>query len=235
MMQHIQAQKGDIAKAILLPGDPMRAKYIAETFLEDPQCFNVARGMLGYTGLYNGKRISVMGTGMGMPSMAICATELMRDFGVTTLLRVGTAANLQEHVQLRDIIVAQSASTANYMNRRIFPGSFCPVSDFELLRNARKKADALNTAVRFGTILSGDMFYGEEPYGDNLWQKYNVLSGEMEAAALFTVAGRYGAKALAFGLITDNLFTNEHLSPQEREQSVDDMVRLGLETVYDFA
>ena len=186
MSLHIAAQAGDIAETILLPGDPLRAKHIAETMLENPVCYNEIRGMLGFTGTYKGQRVSVQGTGMGMPSISIYAHELINSYGVKNLIRVGTCGALQPHLKLRDVIIAMSASTNSAMNQQAFKGmTFAPTANFELLRRAYEVAVAKGYTVNVGTILSSDAFYTHDPEEWKLWAEFGVLAVEMEAAALY--------------------------------------------------
>lgn len=232
MSTHIGAQQGDIAKGILLPGDPRRAKYIAENFLQDPVCFNNVRGMLGYTGTYGGKRISVMGTGMGIPSISIYITELMREYGVETLIRVGTCGSFKPDIRIKDIILAEGACTTSDINHHIFSGTYCPVADFDLLRTAYQVAGEMGLTTWVGNVLSSDLFYNEElAPGNDIWIKYGVLGVEMEAAALFTLAKKYGCRALALLTVSDSIVTDEEeMTPQQREQSLNNMIEIALKT-----
>ncbi len=236
MSTHIGAKPGDIAKGILLPGDPLRAKYIAENFLENPTCFNNVRGMLGFTGTYKGKRVSAMGTGMGIPSISIYINELMRDYGVENLIRIGTCGSMNPNIRMKDIIIAEGACTDNDFNRHVFPGSYCPISDFDLLRTAVLKSKELGIKTWVGNVMSGDMFYGEEEaLGGNLWQKYGVLGGEMEAAALLTFAKKYNARALAMVTVSDSSFEEDgNMTPEEREKSLNNMITIALDTICEF-
>lgn len=234
MSTHIGAKPGEIAKGILLPGDPMRAKYIAENFLENPVCFNNIRNMLGFTGTYKGKRVSVMGTGMGIPSISIYVNELISQYGVENLIRVGTCGAMQPSVKIEDVIIAEGASTKSDFNRLIFPGTYCPVADFDLLRTAYLKTKELGMNAKIGNICSGDMFYGEKSELDENWEKYGILGGEMEAAALFTIAKKFGVRALAMAMATDSRFEERIMTSDERERSVNKMVKLALETVVEF-
>ena len=234
MSVHIGAKPGDIAESILLPGDPLRAKYIAENFLEDPVCFNEVRGMLGFTGTYKGKKVSVMGTGMGMPSISIYATELMREFGVKNLIRIGTCGTIADDLHLRDVVLAMGCCTDSQMNNLIFPGSYCPVADFQLLRTAYKTAKETGINVRVGNAMSGDAFYGyDDPKGKN-WKEYGVLVGEMEGAALYTCAAREGCRALMMVSVTDGVPGEEKLTSEERQTSLNTMITLALDTAVNF-
>ncbi len=227
---HINANKGDIAETILLPGDPQRAKFIAEQFLEQPVCFNQIRGMLGYTGTYRGKSISVMGTGMGMPSMGIYSYELIHFFGVKNLIRIGTAGSFQPQVHVRDIVLGVSASTdSNYAHTYGLPGTYAPTADFDLLLAAKASADHLGLTVHAGNIISGDVFYEN---GENWWKPWadmGVLAVEMEAAALYMNAAAAGAKALAIMTISNNFLTGEETTSAERETTFTDMMKVALE------
>ena len=206
MSNHIAAQADQIAQSILLPGDPLRAKFIAESLLEDAFCFNKVRGMLGYTGTYQGKRVSVMGTGMGMPSHAIYVTELLQDYGVQTLVRVGTCVAFQAELKIGDIVLAMTASTNSHINRLRFDGcDFAPAADFELLLAAYQAAQAKGIPVRVGGILSNDTFYDDDPQAWHKWRDYGVLAVEMEANALYTLAAKFHARALAILTVSDSL------------------------------
>ncbi len=229
MSVHIGAKKGEIAEKILLPGDPMRAKYVAETFLEDVVCYNEVRGMLGFTGSYKGKRISVQGTGMGIPSISIYVTELIREFGCQELIRIGTAGSFQKSIHIKDIVLGMAASTTSATNSRYFPGDFAATADFSLLERAVESARSRNLNVVCGNILSGDLFYDKSEDDWKRWAEYNVLAVEMEANALYTIAARYGAKALAILTISDSLVQKEpELTSQEREKSLNEMIETAL-------
>ena len=235
MSTHIGAQPGEISEGILLPGDPLRAKYIAENFLKDPVCFNKVRGMYGFTGTYNGKKVSVMGTGMGIPSISIYANELMRDYGVKYLIRVGTCGALQPEIGLEDLVIAKGACTNSDFNHTVFNGTYCPVADFMLLRTAYLKCAQLGITARVGNVISSDMFYGEEILANNpIWAKYNVLAAEMETAALYTYAKKYKAQALGMVTVSDSPFTERMLTTEERQNNLNNMIKLALETVAEF-
>jgi len=230
---HINANVGDIAEIVLLPGDPLRAKYIAETYLENPVCYNQVRGMYGFTGTYNGVRVSVQGTGMGMPSLSIYVNELLRFYGVKKLIRVGSCGAMQENVKIRDVILAQAATnTSNMMNRR-FPGiNYAPIADFELLHNTYMTAKDHGMHVHVGNILSEDSFY--EDYNSNRNAKlvdYNILAVEMEAAELYTLAAKHKAQALCVLTVSDSLVTQEETTAEEREKTFGEMIKLVLDTV----
>lgn len=231
MSLHIEAAQGAIADRILLPGDPLRAKYIAETFLDNPVCYNRIRNILGYTGTYKGKRISVQGTGMGIPSISIYVTELMRDYGVKKLIRVGTCGAMREDIHLRDVIIAQGATTDSSIVRNIFGGAinYAPLADFDLLRTAYEKAVAQQISVRVGNIVSVDRFYDDEIDNDKLTD-YGIMAVEMETAALYVLAAKYKAQALGLFTVSDHLVTKEACTAEERQTSFDDMIRIALET-----
>lgn len=233
MSTHINAKLGDIADIVLLPGDPMRAKYIAETFLEDVKCYNTVRGMLGFTGTFKGVRVSVQGTGMGMPSLSIYVNELLRFYDVKTLVRVGSCGAMLGHVKIRDIILAQAACTTSNMNNRRFPNTtFAPIADFNLLHKAYMKGMEKGYNVHVGNILSEDSFYDDANSNRNkIFTDYGVLAVEMEAAELYTLAAKYSAKALCVLTVSDSLVTSEETSAEEREKTFNEMITLVLETV----
>lgn len=232
MSNHISAKPGQIAQSILLPGDPLRAKFIAESLLEDAFCFNEVRGMLGYTGSYQGKRVSVMGTGMGMPSHAIYVTELLQDYGVQTLVRVGTCGAFQAELKIGDIVLAMTASTNSHINRLRFDGcDFAPAADFELLLAAYQAAQVKGIPVRVGGILSNDTFYDDDPQAWHKWRDYGVLAVEMEANALYTLAAKFHARALAILTVSDSLVNLEFASHAQRERGFLQMAELALQVV----
>ena len=231
MSVHIAAKNGEIADTVLLPGDPKRAKWIAENFLENAVCYTDIRGMLGFTGTYKGKRISVQGTGMGIPSMSIYITELMKDYGVKTLIRVGSAGSYQEDVKIRDIVVALSTSTDSNINNRRFKGaSFAPTVNFDLLSKVLKTAEEKNIKIKAGNILTSDEFYNDDPTYFKKWAEFGVLAVEMETAALYTLASKYKAKALSILTISDSLVSPEITSSEEREKTFNEMIEIALET-----
>ena len=231
MSVHIAAKNAEIADTVLLPGDPKRAKWIAENFLENAVCYTDIRGMLGFTGTYKGKRISVQGTGMGIPSMSIYITELMKDYGVKTLIRVGSAGSYQEDVKIRDIVVALSTSTDSNINNRRFKGaSFAPTVNFDLLSKVLKTAEEKNIKIKAGNILTSDEFYNDDPSYFKKWAEFGVLAVEMETAALYTLASKYKAKALSILTISDSLVSPEITSSEEREKTFNEMIELALET-----
>ena len=231
MSVHIAAKNDEIADTVLLPGDPKRAKWIAENFLENAVCYTDIRGMLGFTGTYKGKRISVQGTGMGIPSMSIYITELMKDYGVKTLIRVGSAGSYQEDVKIRDIVVALSTSTDSNINNRRFKGaSFAPTVNFDLLSKVLKTAEEKNIKIKAGNILTSDEFYNDDPSYFKKWAEFGVLAVEMETAALYTLASKYKARALSILTISDSLVSPEITSSEEREKTFNEMIELALET-----
>lgn len=227
---HIGANKGDVAKTVLMPGDPLRAKFVAETFLEDAFCFNEVRGMYGYTGFYKGKRVSVMGSGMGMPTLSIYAHELIMGFDVENLIRVGSCGSYSEDVKIRDVILAIGASSNSKNNDLRFKGmSYAPTANFDLLLKAYNVAQAKDCPVKVGNILSSDLFYGDDPEVWKLWQKYGVLAVEMETAELYTVASKFGRRALSILTVSDSIVTGEATSAEERERTFTEMVEIALE------
>lgn len=229
MSIHIDAKKGDIAKTILLPGDPLRAKWIAENFLDNPICYNEVRGMLGFTGTYQGKPISVQGSGMGIPSINIYAHELINEFGVKNLIRVGSAGSMQADIQLRDVVIAMAASTDASLNRSRFNGGdFAPTANFELFRKALQIADQKQIQVKAGNVLSSDTFYTDDPEEWKKWAKFNVLCVEMEAAGLYSTCAKLGANALSILTISDSLVTGEVTSSEEREKTFSQMIEIAL-------
>ncbi|MBC2168873.1 purine-nucleoside phosphorylase [Listeria booriae] len=230
MSIHIEAKQGEIAETILLPGDPLRAKYIAETFLEDVICFNEVRNMFGYTGMYKGKRVSVMGTGMGIPSISIYVNELIQSYDVKNLIRVGTMGAIQKDVKVRDVVIAQAASTDSQINRNTFAGvDFAPVADFDLLKNAYDAGVEKGLAMRVGNVFSSDRFYNEQLDKQQL-ADHGVLGIEMEAAALYTIAQKFGRKALAILTVSDHIFTGEETTAEERQTTFNDMIVVALES-----
>jgi purine-nucleoside phosphorylase len=230
MSVHIGAKKGDIAKTILLPGDPLRAKWIAETFFENPKCFNEVRGMYGYTGTYQGKQVSTMGTGMGVPSISIYANELISDFGVKNLIRVGSAGSYQKDVKLRDVVLAMAASSTSGVNELRFGGAdYAPTADFGLFMKAVEAAKTKNIPIKAGNVLSSDEFYEDDKESYKKWSKFGVLCVEMEAAGLYTVAAKHKVNALAILTISDSFVTSEHTTSKERETTFKSMIEIALE------
>jgi purine-nucleoside phosphorylase len=233
MSTHIGAQPGEIADRVLLPGDPLRAKWIAETYLEDAKCYSTVRNMFGFTGTYHGVRVSVQGTGMGMPSASIYSHELINEYGVNTLIRVGSCGALSESIKLRDVIAAIGSSTDSNMNRMRFDGliDYAPVADFGLLRKSVEVAEARGIPMHVGPILAADAFYTDRPDLYDTLADYGVLAVEMESAALYTIAARFKARALTILTVSDHIKTGEHTTAQEREQTFGQMVEVALDTV----
>ena len=233
MTFHIGAKPGDIAETVLLPGDPYRARWAAQTFLENPVLVNEVRGMLGYTGTYKGKRVTIHGSGMGMPSLSIYDNELIRDYGAQTLIRIGSAGALQTHVKVRDVVLAQACSTLGSPSRSIFKElSFAPVADYGLLSAAHKAAAAKGIPTHVGGIYSSDTFYDERQDLSDQLQRHGCLAVEMEAAELYTLAARYGRRALAVLTISDHILTHEALPADQRERSFGAMVEIALEAAF---
>lgn len=231
MTPHNEAARGDYAEAVLLPGDPLRAKWIAETFLEEARCVNRVRGCFGYTGRWRGAPVSVQATGMGQPSTAIYVHELLSVYGVKTLIRVGTCGGLQEHVKLRDLVIAMTASTDSAINRGTFGAvDFAPCADFSLLRTAVSLAEAAGLRFHVGGMVSGDQFYhpaGMEAYAR--LRQHGVLGVEMETSTLYTLAARSSARALSICAMTDSLVTGEEIGSAERQSTLNDMAQLALD------
>ena len=228
---HIGANRGDVAETILLPGDPLRAKYIAETFLEDVVQYNNVRGMLGFTGTYKGKKISVQGTGMGVPSIGIYSHELITEFGVKNLIRIGTAGSYHEDVKIRDVVIAMSASTDSAINKLRFNGAdYAPTASPKLLFKAYEVGKAKGLNVKAGNIFTSDTFYGEDPNAWKKWAEFGVLCVDMETAQLYTTAAKLGVNALTLLTISDSFITHEVTSAEERQTSFNDMIEVALET-----
>lgn len=228
---HIGANKGDIAETILLPGDPLRAKYIAETFLENVVQYNNIRGMLGFTGTYKGKKVSVQGTGMGVPSIGIYAHELIAEFGVKNLIRIGTAGSYQKNVKIRDVVLAMSASTDSAINKLRFNGAdYAPTANAEMLFKAHEIAKQKGLNVKSGNVFTSDTFYGDDPNAWKKWAKFGVLCVEMETAQLYTTAAKLGANALTLLTISDSFITHEVTSAEERQTTFNEMIEVALET-----
>ncbi|MGR3322661.1 MAG: purine-nucleoside phosphorylase [Pseudooceanicola sp.] len=233
MSIHIGAEPGDIAETVLLPGDPYRAKWAAETFLEDVSCVNQVRGMLGFTGTWRGNRVTIHGTGMGMPSLSIYVNELIRDYGAKTLIRIGSGGAMQEHVKVRDVILGMAATTMSTPSRGIFRElNFAPTADFRLCHLAWHRATDRGVPVHAGNIYSADVFYDERPDLNEQMTRHGVLAVEMEAAELYTLAARHGCRALAVLTVSDHLLTHEALPAEDREKSFGDMVEIALEAAF---
>jgi purine-nucleoside phosphorylase len=234
MSTHIGAEPGQIAPYVLLPGDPLRARWIAETFLEDATCYSEVRGMYGYTGTYRGERVSVQGSGMGLPSLSIYVTELFAEYDVRSVVRVGSCGALTEDLALRDLVIASGACTDSAMNRVRFEGlDYAPVADFDLLRAAHDASTArdLQVAAKVGLIFSGDTFYSPRPELTRRMADYGVLAVEMEASALYTLAAEFGRRALAVCTVSDHIVTGEQTTAQERQETFTDMVGIALDAM----
>lgn len=227
---HNAAKQGDIAKTVLMPGDPLRAKYIADTYLEDVVCFNTVRNMFGYTGTYKGKKISVMGGGMGIPSIGIYSYELYAFYGVESIIRIGSAGGFQDDIHVRDIVIGMGACTdSNYAAQYGLPGTFAPIASYELVSKAVKAAEEKNIKTVVGNVLSSDCFYNANKTANDAWKEMGVLCVEMEAAGLYMNAAKLGKKALAILTISDHLYTGEELTAEERQNTFNDMMEIALE------
>ncbi len=233
MTIHIGAAPGDIAETVLLPGDPKRAKWAAETFLDSARVVNEVRGMLGFTGTWQGHTVTIHGTGMGMPSLSIYGNELIRDYGAKTLIRIGSCGSMQEVVKLRDVILAMTASSLSTPSRGIFRElNFAPAADWKLLRAAADAAARKGVATHVGGIYSSDIFYDERPDLNEQMTRHGILGVEMETAELYTLAARHGRRALSVLTVSDHLITGEKLSPEDRERSFAEMVGIALEAAF---
>ncbi len=229
MSTHIGAAEGDIAPVVLLPGDPLRARWIADTFLDDARCYSEVRGMLGFTGTWHGHPVSVQGSGMGQPSMAIYVNELITEYAVRSIVRVGSCGALTEQLALRDLVIASGACTDSAMNRITFEGlDYAPVADFGLLRAAVEAAEARGARPTVGLLFSSDSFYATRPELTRRMVDYGVVAVEMEASALYTLAARHGVKALAICTVSDQVVTGEVTTAAEREQTFGEMVEIAL-------
>lgn len=227
---HNSAKAGDFAKTVLMPGDPLRAKYIAETYLENPRQVNAVRNMFGYTGTYKGKEISVMGGGMGMPSIGIYSYELFNFYDVDQAIRIGSAGAFQDNIKLMDVVIGMGACTdSNYAYQYGLPGTFAPIADYELLNRAVETAKRQGTNVVVGNVLSSDVFYNAMSNVNDLWRDMGVLAVEMEAAALYMNAAKAGKKALCMLTISDHLYTGESLSAEDRQLGFGKMMEIALE------
>ena len=232
----IAAEESQIAKVVLMPGDPLRAKYVAEHYLENPVCFNTVRNMLGYTGTYKGKKISVMGHGMGVPSVGIYSYELYQFFGVDTIIRIGSAGGVGDNVKLRDVVIALGASTnSHFADQYRFPGQLCATADYGLLKDAVAAAEKLGVRADVGQVFTADQFYNDNPEAGEMYRKFGILALEMEAAGLYWTAQRLGKRALAILTISDHIFTGEALNAQERQDSFHEMMEIALETAWNAA
>ncbi len=234
MSLHIGGEKGDVAETVLLPGDPLRAKFIAEQFLNDIQTYTTIRNVLGYTGTHNGKRVSVQGTGMGVPSISIYTHELVTVYGVKNLIRVGSCGSIQKEIGIRDIILALTASTDSAINKLRFGGrDYAPTASFGLLKKVYDAAVEKKIDVKVGSVFTTDLFYHDDPDYWKLWADFGVLAIEMETTALYTLAAHFNAQALSILTVSDNILTNEQLTPRERERSFSDMIELALSTLFE--
>lgn len=226
-----EAVPGEIAKAVLMPGDPLRARFVAENYLENPVCFNEVRGMLGYTGAYKGKRLSVMGHGMGVPSIGLYAYELYNLYGVDSIIRIGSAGGIGEHVRVRDVVIALGASTnSHFADQYGFPGQLAPTASFSLLRSAVEAAERLGVRADVGQVFTADQFYNDNSAAGELYRKFGILAVEMETAGLYWTAQRAGKQALSILTVSDHIFTGEALSARERQDSFREMMEIALET-----
>jgi purine-nucleoside phosphorylase len=233
MTIHIGAKPGEIAETVLLPGDPFRARWVAQTFLTDAVCVNEVRGMLGFTGIWRGNRVSVHGTGMGMPSLSIYVNELISSYGAKTLIRIGSCGAMQPDIALRDIVLGMTATTISSLNRPLFREvNFAPCADWSLLRAAATAAECHDRAYHVGNIYSSDVFYSERPDLDAQMERHRVLAVEMEAAELYTLAARHNARALAVLTVSDHLKTGAAMTSEDRETSFGDMVEIALEAAF---
>lgn len=232
MSVHIGAKEGQIAESILLPGDPLRAKFIAENFLSEVICYNEVRGMYGFTGTYKGKKVSVQGTGMGIPSISIYANELIQFYGVKNLIRVGTCGSFQKDVKVRDVVIAMASSTDSNINNIRFPGgNYAPTASFKLIKGAYDNCIKKGIDPKVGNVFSSDTFYNDDPDSWKLWAKFGCLAVEMEAAGLYTLAAKYGVDALAILTVSDHLVTGELTTAEERQTTFTNMIEVALDTV----
>lgn len=230
MSIHIGAKDNAIAKTVLLPGDPLRAKFIADTFLDNVVCYNEVRGMYGFTGNYKGKAVSVQGTGMGVPSISIYANELIQSYGAKNLIRVGTCGSIQEDIKVRDVILAMSACTDSSINKLRFNGmDFAPTANFELLKKAYDYGMEKSLNMKAGSVLTSDTFYQDEQDAWKRWSRFGVLAIEMETAALYTLAAKFGVKALSILTVSDSIVTGEETSAKERQETFTKMIEVALE------
>ena len=227
------AAPGDIAKVVLMPGDPLRAKYVAEHYLQNPVCFNTIRNMLGYTGSYKGKTISVMGSGMGIPSMCLYAYELYQYFDVDAIIRIGSAGGLADDLRLRDVVIAMGASTnSNYAAQYRFPGTLAPLASYPLMQAAVHAADGLNLRAVVGPVFTSDQFYNKNPEANEHYKRMGILAVEMETAGLYLTAAEAGKQALSILTISNHIFTEEELNAADRQESFHEMMEIALETAW---
>lgn len=230
MSIHIGAKEGEIASTILLPGDPLRAKYIAENFLTDTICYNEVRGMYGYTGAYKGKRISVQGTGMGIPSVSIYLNELITSYKAKNLIRIGSCGSMQPDIKIRDVVLAMSASTDSHINKIRFNGmDYAPTANFNLLKRAHDIALEKDIPIKVGSVLTTDTFYHDDPDSWKHWANYGILAVEMETAVLYTLAAKFKVNALSILTVSDSLVTREETTSEERQKTFNQMVEVALE------
>ena len=233
MTVHIGAEQGQIAETVLMPGDPSRAKWVAENFLEDAELVHEVRGMLGFTGTWRGNRVSIQGSGMGMPSMSIYANELIRDFGAKTLIRIGSCGGMQDHVKVRDVVIAMTATTVSTPSATIFRElNFSPCADYSLLAAAVEAAKNVEVGVHVGGIYSSDTFYDERPDLNKEMRRHGILGVEMETGELYTLSNRYGVRALGIMTVSDHLLTGEALPSDQREKTFGDMVEIALNAAF---
>jgi len=232
MSIHIGAKEGDIVSTVLLPGDPLRAKYIAENFLSKAFCYNEIRGMYGYTGTYKGKKVSVQGTGMGIPSISIYVNELISSYQVKNLIRIGSCGSMQPEIKIRDVLLVMSASTDSNINKIRFNGmDYAPTANFNLLKKAYDIATKKDIKVKVGNVLTTDSFYHDDPDSWRHWAKYGVLAVEMETAALYTLAAKFKVNALSILTVSDSLVTREETTSEERQKTFNQMVKIALELI----
>jgi len=230
MSIHIGAKEGDIASTVLLPGDPLRAKYIAENFLTGTNCYNKVRGMYGYTGVYKGKRVSIQGTGMGIPSISIYLNELITNYKAKNLIRIGSCGSMQADIKIRDVILAMSASTDSHINKIRFNGmDYAPTANYNLLKRAHDIASEKDIALKIGSVLTSDTFYNDNPNSWKHWANYGILAVEMETAALYTLAAKFKVNALSILTVSDSLVTREETTSEERQKTFNQMVEVALE------
>jgi len=232
MSIHIGAKEGEIASTVLLPGDPLRAKYIAEKFLADTICYNEIRGMYGYTGTYKEKRVSIQGTGMGIPSVSIYLNELITSYKAKNLIRIGSCGSMQPDIKIRDVVLAMSASTDSHINKIRFNGmDYAPTANYDLLKKAYDIALEKDIPIKVGSVLTTDTFYHDDPNSWKHWAKYGILAVEMETAVLYTLAAKFKVNALSILTVSDSLVTREETTSEERQKTFNQMVEVALELV----